>query len=86
MSQPILIPFSADSQVVVQSGTIESNCSGITFINLGTDVCTILGLPLQQNQQLAIPCNIGEVDKTFYKALFSNATTDQRLLVIRKNY
>lgn len=81
-----LIEFSADYQVVTNSGPVESNCNGILFINLGADVCTVLGYPLQQLQQLAIPCNIGEIDKTNYNIRFANAVTDQRLLVIRKNY
>ena len=81
-----LIGFSANSQIVINSGNIESACNGILFINLGADVCTVLGFPMQQGQQLNIPCNIGEIDNTKYQATFANASTDQRLLVIRKNY
>jgi hypothetical protein len=81
-----LISFSANSQIVTASGNIESACNGTLFINLGTDVCTVLSYPLQQGQQLNIPCNIGEIDNTKYNATFANVTTDRRLLVIRKNY
>lgn len=81
-----LIPFSANSQIITQSGNIESSCNGILFINIGADACTVLGFPLQQGQQLSINCNIGEIDQTKYQATFANVSTDQRLLVIRKNY
>lgn len=81
-----LIPFSANDELIEQSGSVESNCTGITFINLGLSVCTVLSVPLAQNQSLTIPCNIGEVDRTNYKVKFDNLSTDKRLIVIRKNY
>lgn len=85
MSEPKLIPFSADYQLITSSGQVESNCCGILFINLGAAVCSVLGFPMQQGQQLSIPCNIGEIDKTNYKVQFSGSGA-QQLLVIRKNY
>lgn len=82
----MLIPFSANYQIYNNSGSVESNCQGILFINLGTDTVTVLGYPMAQGQQVTVPCNIGEIDRTNYNVVFSNTTTDQRLLVIRKNY
>jgi len=82
----MLIPFSANYQLYTGSGSVESNCQGVLFINVGTDTVTVLGFAMAQGQQLAVPCNIGEVDRTNYNIVFANATTDQRLLVIRKNY
>lgn len=81
-----LISFSANDELITQSGSVESNCMGITFINLGLSVCTVLSVPLAQNQSLTIPCNIGEVDMTNYKIKFDTVSTDKRLVVIRKNY
>ena len=81
-----LIPFSANDEIVTASGNVESNCNGITFINLGVSVCTVLGVALQQGQSLNIPCNIGEIDKTNYTVRFDNVSADRRLNVIRKNY
>ena len=81
-----LIPFGANDELVTVSGNVESNCNGITFINLGVSVCTVLGVPLQQGQSLTIPCNIGEIDRTNYIVKFDLLSTDKRLNVIRKNY
>jgi len=80
-----LIPFSANDQIVTAPGSVESNCNGITFVNLGASVCTVLSFPLNQNQSLTIPCNIGEKDVTNYRVQF-DSNADKRLLVIRKNY
>lgn len=81
-----LIKFSAASQIINQSGSVESNCNGLLFINLGASVCTVLGYPMQQGQQLAIPCNVGEMDVTNYNVMFDNVSTDKQLLIIRKIY
>lgn len=81
-----LIPFSANDELVTSAGNVESNCNGITFINLGLSTCTVLGVPLQQGQSLTIPCNIGEIDRTNYTVKFDSAINDKRLNVIRKNY
>lgn len=80
-----LIQFTASSQVVTKSGSVQSNCNGVLFINLGASVCTILNFPLQQGQQLAVPCNVGEYDQTNYNVQF-DANADKKLLVIFKNY
>lgn len=81
-----LIKFSASSQVVTVSGSVASDCNGITFINIGTDTCNIFGYDLVQGQQFSIACNVGETDETNYNIQFAGVTTDQRILVIRKNY
>lgn len=83
-----LIPFTLSNQLATpqSGGSIESNCNGITFINLGTDPVTVMGYPLIQNASFTPACNIGEIDQTNYLAQWSGTTADQRLLVIRKNY
>lgn len=81
-----LVSFSASSQIVVQSGSVESNCNGMVFINIGTDTVTILGYPLTTGQQFSVPCNIGEVDETNYIIQFAGITVNQQCLVIRKEY
>lgn len=80
-----LIPFSANEEIITNSGSVESNCNGIVFINTGVSVCTVLSVALTQGQSLNIPCNIGEVDKTNYRVVF-DTNADRRLIVIRKNY
>ncbi len=87
MDEKLLIPFTENSQIVTQSGMIESNCNSIEFINIGTDTVTVLGYPIQQGYSMVRPGNVGEFNKTNYSATFSNAAgTIQQLLVIRKNY
>lgn len=83
-----LIPFSLSSQLVTPQtgGSIESNCNGIQFVNQGTDPVTVLGYTMIQNGSFNPVCNIGEIDQTNYLAQWAGTTTDQRLLVIRKNY
>ena len=82
-----LIPVSYSSQIVNESGMVESNCNAITFINTGTDTVNILGYPLLQGYQLYLPCNVGEIDRTNYTATFEGAFgTIKSLLVIRKIY
>lgn len=81
-----LVSFSASSQVITVSGNVASGCNGMVFINLGADTVTILGYPLLQSQQFSVPCNVGEVDETNYLVRFAGVSTDQRLLVISKQY
>jgi len=83
---PTSIKFTLNNEIITASGSIESNCNGITFINLGLSIATILSYPLQQNQSFTPPCNVGEEDVTNYNVMFESAVADQRLLVIRKNY
>lgn len=81
-----LIPFSASFEIITESQSIASTCQGVTFVNQGSSTATILGVSLFQGQSFSIPCNIGEVDRTNYNVKFDVNDTDQRLLVIRKNY
>jgi hypothetical protein len=87
MSEGKLIEYSHDSEIYNISGQVESNCNAITFINLGSDLVTVLGYQLQQGFQLYLPGNVGEIDKTRYNVIFANAVGQtQSLLVIRKRY
>ena len=81
-----LIPFTLSMQIYSAGGSVESNCNGLTFINIGTDTVTIMGYPLIANASFTPVCNVGEVDKTNYIATFAGATSNQKFLVIRKNY
>lgn len=80
------IKFSAGSQIITQSGSVESNCNGLLFINLGVSVATVLGYPIQQGQQFSVPCNVGEFDTTNYNVMFDNLSDNKQLLIIRKIY
>lgn len=81
-----LIPYSHDSKVYRQSGSVPSNCNAITFINVGTDTCNVLGYDIAQGFQLYLPGNVGEIDTTNYTIKFAGITTNQQLLVITKMY
>jgi hypothetical protein len=80
------IPFSLSQQLYTIGGSVESNCNGIIFINIGTDTINVLGYPIIANGSFEPPCNVGEIDITNYIASFAGLTTNQQLLVIRKNY
>jgi hypothetical protein len=81
-----IIKFSLSLQIYTQGGSVESDCNGLIFINIGTDTVTVLGYPIIANATFSPPCNIGEMDITNYIAQFAGVTTNQQLLVIRKNY
>lgn len=81
-----LIPFSLNDEIVTVSGNVESNCQGITFVNIGASSCTILSITLAQGQSFTPAINIGEIDKTNYTVRFDNLVSDKRLVVIRKSY
>jgi len=87
MNQNQLVQYSNNSQVVTTSGTVESNCNGITFVNIGTDTVSVLGYPILQGQSLYLPANAGEQDITNYTVTFEQGVgTTPALLVLRKNY
>ena len=74
-------------QLYNASGSVESNCNGITFINLGTVPCTVLSYPLLQGQSFSPPILSSELDTTNYTARFDTTIAgSQLLLVIRKYY
>jgi hypothetical protein len=80
------IKFSLSQQVYTQGGSVESNCEGMIFINIGTDTVTVLGYPIISNGSFTPPCNVGETDITNYIAQFEGVAVNQTLLVIRKHY
>lgn len=86
MDESKLVRFTNAQQIVSQSGSIESNCNSITFINIGNDTVTVMGYPLLQGYQLYLPGSVGEIDKTNYVASFAGVGTKPALLVIRKIY
>jgi hypothetical protein len=67
------------------NGFITSNCNSITFINYGTNTCTIETVVLQQNQSLSIDGNAGEIMNKQFLATFTGAGTNN-LVTIKKNY
>ena len=67
------------------NGFITSNCNSITFINYGTNTCTIESVVLAQNQSLSIDGNAGEIMNKQFLATFSGAGTNN-LVTIKKNY
>jgi len=81
------IEFSLSEQIYNQSGSVESNCNGITFINIGTDIVSVLSNPIIPGASFTPPCNVGEKDVTRYICQFVGAIGQtQKLLVLRKNY
>jgi hypothetical protein len=72
-------------KIFLLPGNIEANCNGITFINTGTNACTVNGITLQPNQSLVLDGNRNEIDRTSYYCNFTGAGVNQ-LTVIRKLY
>lgn len=81
-----LISYSHTSEIINQSGSVESNCNAITFINNGTVTVTVMGYPIQQGYQLYLPGSVGEIDRTNYAVMFDTAAGTRNLLIIRKVY
>lgn len=70
------------------SQKVSSQCSDITFINLGSNPVTIDStITLQQNQSLSISANQYELNVTEYDIKFSiYSDPNNNLVVIRKLY
>ena len=82
--QQIDVTFS--EQFYNQSGSVDSRCNGISFINIGTEPVSVLGYELQQGQTFTPSMNLGERDVTNYTITFGNGLGSKLLLVIRKYY
>lgn len=80
------INVSFSEQYYNESGSVDSRCNGITFINLGTEPVQVLGYSLQQNQSFTPTMNLGERDITNYNVKFNQGPGTKLLLVIRKYY
>ena len=69
-----------------QNGFVTTNCNSISFINYGTNTCTLEGgVQLAQGQSLNIDGNAGEIINKQFLINFSGAGTNQ-LVTIKKNY
>ena len=54
-------------QVIMQSGSIRSNCNAIQIINTSNfDIIKVNGLPIQAGQSLSINGNVNEIDVSDY--------------------
>ena len=82
-----LVGYSHNSKIVRVSGNVTSdNNNGITFVNIGNDIVTILGFPLLPSYQLYLPGNLGEFDNTNYTVSFAGVNNNPQLLIITKVY
>ena len=73
-----------------QPFTVESNCSGIVFINYGTSVAYINFLPIAASGGAYSPDTIGtnnvEIDRSKYRLTFDTSGGTMKVMVIRKLY
>ena len=83
-----VVKYSYGYQVVRKSGSVESQCAGISFVNIGTDIVTVLGYPLQPGFGYEPPNQFaGGWDETNYEVNFAGgAGLTQVLLVIKQTY
>jgi hypothetical protein len=82
------VDYTYNTQILRASGSVESRCNGITFVNIGSDIVTVLGFPMQPGQWFEPPNQIaGGRDMTNYDASFAQgAGTQPALLIIRQFY
>lgn len=72
---------------VFEPGNVAAQCNSIIFVNKGTSVAIVDGLPLNPQQSLEIPGNRYEWDNTNYIVSFDTTSgTINSLYVIRKVY
>ncbi len=79
------IQYTTETKIFVLTGSTDSNCNSILFINTGTSAVTIDGVTIQQGQQLRIDGNYMEIlVKTFYFTFAAGGTNS--LTVVYKRY
>lgn len=80
-----LTPVSFSDQTITASQPVESNCSGITFFNDGTDNFVVRGKTVLPGSFINFGVDLGEIDQTNYIVSFANAAgTIQKCVIIRK--
>lgn len=77
--------YTTEARYFYQNTVVPSNCNSITFLNLGTNVATVDGIPLSTNQSIAFTGNENEINIREYNISFSGAGTNS-LAAIRKIY
>jgi len=77
--------YNTQFQVIDQSGTVRSDCAGITFINTSLiDTITVNTFPIKPGASLSIDANENELDTTVYQVKLG--TDPNTLWVIKKIY
>jgi hypothetical protein len=79
------IQYTTETKIFVLTGSTDSNCNSILFINTGTSAVTIDGVTIQQGQQFRIDGNYMEIlIKTYYFTFASGGGNS--LTVVYKRY
>lgn len=79
------IQYTTETKVFVLTGSTDSNCNSILFINTGTSAVTIDGVVIQQGQQFRIDGNYAEIlIKTYYFTFATGGTNS--LTIVYKRY
>lgn len=84
-----LIEYTTETQVYYTTGSIESNCNSILFLNTGTVDAIIDGVRLSIGQSLAIEGNENEINIKKYPIFFQDGGSPSdtgNLTIIRKIY
>ena len=77
--------YTTETKIFVLTGSTDSNCNSILFINTGTTAVTIDGVTLQQGQQFRIDGNQDEIlIKTYYFTFATGGTNS--LTIVYKRY
>jgi hypothetical protein len=79
------IQYTTETKVFVLTGSTDSNCNSILFINTGTSAVTIDGVTIQQGQQFRVDGNYMEIlVKTYYFTFAAGGVNS--LTVVFKRY
>lgn len=77
--------YITETKVFTQSGSTDTNCNSLIFVNTGTSNVNLDGLILTPNQSLNITGNENEINVKIYYFNFTGAGTNA-LTIIYKRY
>lgn len=77
--------YITETKTFVQSGSTDTNCNSVIFVNTGTSNVNVDGLQLTPNQSLNITGNENEVNVKIYYFNFTGAGTNA-LTILFKRY
>ena len=77
--------YTTETKVFFLTGSTDTNCNSVLFINTGTAAVTIDGVVLQQGQQFRVDGNENEIlIKTYYFTFAAGGTNS--LTIVFKRY
>jgi hypothetical protein len=78
------VQYTTETKIFVQTGSTDSNCNSLLFVNTGIPAVFVDGVELQQGQQLRIDGNENEICVKTYYFTFATGTNPQLTVVFKK--